>query len=221
MTVDYLVKVGGSLLNNIVMTKAFVTKLADDPRRFVITVGSGPMGDSFNALGLERKTQLPHNLSVGCWAAIQSINARLLCAMNDRLELAQDYETIEGSNSGAHLVIDALYFVSRFAHLHHQTTDVRSAQIAGDLHCRKMIIFTDVNGIYRSDPKGNPAAERVSALAATDALLSERTSVDQGLPDLLITYGITAYVAGAKDFAESSQQLDAYLSESSTVIFPA
>lgn len=91
MTVDYVIKLGGSLLNDIAAAGPFIAKLAGTRARCVFTVGSGPLGDSFTALGLERQTALPFDLSVECWSALQSINARLLCAMSNRLVLAPDY----------------------------------------------------------------------------------------------------------------------------------
>ncbi|WP_329296124.1 amino acid kinase family protein [Streptomyces sp. NBC_01455] len=220
MTVDYVIKLGGSLLNDIAAAGPFIAKLAGTRARCVFTVGSGPLGDSFTALGLERQTALPFDLSVECWSALQSINARLLCAMSNRLVLAPDYASASCGPAGRHAIIDAFPLAIRFAHLPHQTADVRAAQIAHDLGCNTLVVFTDVNGVYRTNPKLDAGAEPLRSLPASHPLLRERTSVDQGLAELLIAYGITAYVAGASQFTQSQLGLRDYLADRATAIYP-
>ncbi|ALV39166.1 hypothetical protein [Streptomyces sp. CdTB01] len=220
MTVDYVIKLGGSLLNDIAAARPFVTKLANTRARCVFTVGSGPLGEFFIALGLERQTNLPFDSSVECWAALQSINARLLCAMSDRLVLAPDYASASRGPAGRHAIIDAFPLAARFARLPHQTADVRAAQIAHDLDCDTLVVFTDVNGVYRTDPKIDAAAVPLRSLPASHPLLRERTSVDEGLAEMLTAYKITAYVAGAPHFTQSPLGLGDYLARCATAIYP-
>lgn len=63
-------------------------------------------------------------------------------------------------------------------------------------------------------------AEPLRSLPASHPLLRERTSVDQGLAELLIAYGITAYVAGASQFTQSQLGLRDYLADRATAIYP-
>lgn len=220
MTVDYVIKLGGSLLNEITAARPFVAKLADTRARCVFTVGSGPLGESFAALELEQQTGLPFDLSVECWAALQSINARLLCAMSDRLVLAPDYTSASRGQADRHAIIDAFPLAVRFAHLPYQTADVRAVQIAHDLGCDTLVVFTDVNGVYLTDPKLDTGVEPLRSIPASHPLLREQTSVDQGLAELLIAYGITAYVAGAPHFTRSRLGLGDYLAACATTIYP-
>ena len=55
--------------------------------------------------------------------------------------------------------------------------DMLSALVSGFLHADQLIILTDINGLYESNPRTNPLAKRFDYLEQiTDDLLKERTS---------------------------------------------
>jgi aspartokinase-like uncharacterized kinase len=75
------------------------------------------------------------------------------------------------------------------------TSDSIAAYVASLLHVNKLILVTDVDGIFTSDPKKHSDARLINELSASDLLaLAQRTSVDQFLPKLLSNSQIDCYV---------------------------
>jgi aspartokinase-like uncharacterized kinase len=75
------------------------------------------------------------------------------------------------------------------------TSDSIAAYIAHRLNADKLVLVTDVDGVFTSDPKSDLAARLIRELAATDLLtLNQRTSVDLFLPKLLLKKKLDCYV---------------------------
>jgi aspartokinase-like uncharacterized kinase len=75
------------------------------------------------------------------------------------------------------------------------TSDSIAAYIAGQLHASRVVLLTDVNGIYTCDPKKFSDAKLISKLSAIDLLkMNKRTSVDKFLPKLLLQLQIKCFV---------------------------
>ena len=221
MTIDYVVKLGGSLLSNLEKTAEFLRKIAAVESTCLFTVGSGPLGDAYKALAYERRTSMPFDLYVECWSGIQSINARLIASIHPSFALCSDIRQIENCiTKGLRPIIDAKDFAHYYKRLRYQMSDVRSALVAHLLGCRKLVIFTDVDGIFSGDPRTDPSARRLDFIEAYDPILQSRTSVDEGLAEHLIEYGVTTFVAGIECYLESDLTLSDYLRTHSSVISP-
>jgi aspartokinase-like uncharacterized kinase len=75
------------------------------------------------------------------------------------------------------------------------TSDSIAAHIAHRLDADKLILVTDVDGIFTSDPKTNLDAKLIGELSATELLkMGHRTSVDLFLPKLLLEKKLDCYV---------------------------
>jgi 5-(aminomethyl)-3-furanmethanol phosphate kinase len=75
------------------------------------------------------------------------------------------------------------------------TSDSIAVYIAGQLHAGKVILVTDVNGIYTCDPKKFADAELISKLTSAELLnMNQWTSVDKFLPKLLLQLPIECFV---------------------------
>jgi hypothetical protein len=75
------------------------------------------------------------------------------------------------------------------------TSDSIAAYVASRLNADKVILVTDVDGIFTSDPKKYSDAKLINELSASELLkLIQRTSVDQFLPKLLLNTQINCYV---------------------------
>jgi len=78
------------------------------------------------------------------------------------------------------------------------TSDSIAAFIAQHLHARRLILITDVDGIFTADPKVNPKAKLIKHVSASQLLRwNKRTSVDSFLPRVLQS-GIDCYVVNGK-----------------------
>jgi aspartokinase-like uncharacterized kinase len=75
------------------------------------------------------------------------------------------------------------------------TSDAIAVYIAGRLQVTKVLLITDVDGIYNSDPKTFSEAKLITNLSASKLLaMNKRTSVDKALPKLLLKTPIDCFV---------------------------
>jgi len=75
------------------------------------------------------------------------------------------------------------------------TSDTIAAYIAGLLHAEKLVLVTDVDGIFSEDPKKNVDAKLIEELSTKKLLgWNKRTSVDKTLPKILLQANLDCYV---------------------------
>jgi aspartokinase-like uncharacterized kinase len=79
------------------------------------------------------------------------------------------------------------------------TSDSIAAYIAHRLHAERVILVTDVNGVFKKDPKKFADAKLMSMVSVGELLsYAERTSVDKFLPKYLSDNPIDCYVVNGK-----------------------
>ena len=79
------------------------------------------------------------------------------------------------------------------------TSDTIAAYIASALHAKKLILVTDVDGIFSEDPKQNMNAKHIEELTAKELLSwNMRTSVDKTLPKMLLQTKLDCYVVNGR-----------------------
>jgi len=79
------------------------------------------------------------------------------------------------------------------------TSDSIAAYIAGLLLAKKLILVTDVDGIFTEDPKKNPNARMIEKVSVNELLdWNKRTSVDRFLPRILLKTKLDCYVVNGK-----------------------
>ncbi len=75
------------------------------------------------------------------------------------------------------------------------TSDSIATYLAGRLQASKVLLVTDVDGIYSDNPKTTPEAELIKSVSASQLVaLNKRTSVDRALPKLLLKASIDCFV---------------------------
>lgn len=75
------------------------------------------------------------------------------------------------------------------------TSDSIAVYIASMLNVTKVLLVTDVDGIFNSDPKTVTGAKLIKKLSANELLvMDKRTSVDKALPKLLLKTPIDCFV---------------------------
>jgi len=79
------------------------------------------------------------------------------------------------------------------------TSDSIAAYIAGLLLAKKLILVTDVDGIFTEDPEKNPNARMIEKLSVNELLdWNKITSVDKFLPRMLLKTKLDCYVVNGK-----------------------
>jgi len=82
------------------------------------------------------------------------------------------------------------------------TSDSIAAYIAHLLQAEKLLLVTDVDGVYTRDPKKDSAAKLLEKLSVKELLaMGKRTSVDEFLSKLLLKWKLPCYVVNGL-FAE-------------------
>lgn len=75
------------------------------------------------------------------------------------------------------------------------TSDSIATYVADRVHANRLVLVTDVDGIFTKDPKNESGAKLIRKLNATDLLkMEKRTSVDLFLPKLLLEKKLNCYV---------------------------
>lgn len=79
------------------------------------------------------------------------------------------------------------------------TSDSIAAYVAKKVRAEKVILATDVDGIFTSDPKTRSDAKLIGQLTANELRgLKQQTNVDRYLPKLLLDAGFGCYVVNGK-----------------------
>ena len=79
------------------------------------------------------------------------------------------------------------------------TSDSIAAYVAGRLQAAKLVLVTDVDGIFTNDPKTNDDAALIEQMSSEELLkLNKRTSVDVFLAKLLLESPVDCYVVNGK-----------------------
>jgi aspartokinase-like uncharacterized kinase len=79
------------------------------------------------------------------------------------------------------------------------TSDSIAAYIADRLRAEKLILATDVDGVFTNDPKRDLNARLIEKISANQLLSwDKRTSVDKSLPKILLTLRSDCYVVNGK-----------------------
>ena len=75
------------------------------------------------------------------------------------------------------------------------TSDSITIYLASRLNVSRVLLITDVDGIYTDDPKKHPEAKLIAQITARELLgLKIRTSVDKALPKLLLDSLVDCFV---------------------------
>jgi UMP kinase len=218
MKVEYVMKMGGSILYETEKTCKLLEILANSRQKNIVyTIGSGYLGEVYKSWSND--SSMPFDISAKCWSNIQSINANIISSLNDKFVVCEDVEEIEQTlKDGKRPIIDARAFHNEFKDSKYQTTDVRSAILCKKLECKNLVIITDVNGIYTEDPKKVNTSKKIERINANELLKLGRTSVDRGLAEKLIEYGIDGYVVGLDTLIQEQEIKGKETLEKGTVI---
>ncbi len=111
-------------------------------------------------------------------------------------------EKVKNSPSGTLPIFLPSRFIFRKDPLEHSwdvTSDSIAAYIAGIVHAKKLILVTDIDGIFTEDPKKNLDAKLITDVSANQLLSwNRRTSVDRTLPKILLKTKLNCYVVNGK-----------------------
>jgi aspartokinase-like uncharacterized kinase len=195
---EAVLKVGGSLAED----PASITRLCQQlsalakVHRIAIVPGGGKFADTI------RKVDKIYSLSntVAHKMAILTMDQYgfLLSSITPDSYVSPSLEEISNSAKGTLPIFLPSKLMFREDPLEHSwdvTSDTIAAYIAQLLHAEKLILVTDVDGIFSEDPRKTLDAKLIAELSAEELLgWNRRTSVDKTLPKMLIEANLDCYV---------------------------
>ena len=199
---DAVVKIGGSLAEDSEQLKALGQKLSELAKKYAFIVVPG--GSSFADVVRDFDQRFTLSSDVSHKMAILAMDQFGLLLSNfvpdsrfiHRLE---DENFLEAPNTPIFLPSQLMFQEDPLENSWDVTSDSIAAYIAIKGHAGKLVLVTDVDGVFTSDPKRHPEAVLIEQLSAEELLqLKQRTSVDRFLPKLLLDAGINCYVVNGK-----------------------
>jgi 5-(aminomethyl)-3-furanmethanol phosphate kinase len=194
-----VVKVGGSLAQRPLKLRTLCSKLSELSKNqgLVIVPGGGDFAD------VARKMDKQFALSpfVSHRMAILGMDAYGFL-LADLIENSSISETFEKTTQILENKKLAVFLPSRFmfsedplANSWEVTSDAISVCIAGRLQVKRILLLTDVDGVFTQDPKKHKNAKLIDKISAQELLAqNKRSSVDCALPQLLLDTKIQCYV---------------------------
>ncbi len=196
---DAVIKVGGSLATEPTTLRALCAELgkASDQYRLVVVPGGGEFADTVRAadarFGL--RPSVAHRMAV----LGMDQYGLLLADLIPNCRVAISLGVVPGLSAlGRVVVLLPSRVVSRARSIEASwevTSDSIAAYVAGRLGVAKLILVTNVDGVFTSDPKVDTGAKLLSDIEASTLNESNiRTSVDKRLAHALLKYGLTCFV---------------------------
>lgn len=215
---DAVIKVGGSLAETPATLKALCIRLSEIAKKHSITVvpGGGKFADAVREIDRQYalSADAAHRMAIlgmdqfglllsqiipnSC--ATYSLNAAKQLSKRKAVPILLPSRMMFKENP-----LEASWDV---------TSDSIAAYVASHLKADKVILVTDVDGVFKSAPKKHSVSKLISKLSARELLaFAQRTSVDRFLPKLLQKTRLDCYVVNGA----YPERIDAILAGQSTV----
>ena len=194
-----VIKVGGSLALNPQKLKILCRTLSNisQKQRLIIVPGGGEFADTVRALDkrFDLSVQSSHQMAILAMDQYGYLLANLVgnSCIIDKLE---NIKKVLDSGK-LPILLSSYYFASSdpLPNSWDITSDSIAVHIAGQLGACRIVLITDVDGIFTKDPRKFADAKLISTLSAKELeSFEERTSVDKYLPKLLSETKIECYV---------------------------
>ena len=199
---EAVLKVGGSLADDPTSLANLCQELSalSKTHRILIVPGGGEIAD------IVSKFDKTYSLSdvVAHKMAVLAMDQYgfLLSDITPESYVSPSLEEISNSAKGTLPIFLPSKLIFREDPLEHSwdvTSDTITAYIAQLLNAEKLILVTDVDGIFSEDPKKSLNTKLIEELPAEELLgWNMRTSVDKMLPKILLQANLDCYVVNGK-----------------------
>jgi 5-(aminomethyl)-3-furanmethanol phosphate kinase len=193
-----VIKVGGSLARQPQRLRALCSKLCElsGKHSLVVVPGGGEFADTVRQLDkrFTMSNQASHKMAV---LGMDQYGWLLLDLMTTAVASSCLQETKTALYDRKLVVFLPAQLMQKEDPLENSwtvTSDSIALYIAHMLHAKRLLLATDVDGIYGEDPKHNPQALLIEELSAQQLLTMDRTSVDAALAGLLLKWKLDCFV---------------------------
>jgi aspartokinase-like uncharacterized kinase len=199
---EAVVKVGGSLAEDTAVLERLCRELSclAETHRVVVVPGGGEFADTVRKL--DKNFNLENTVAHKMAILAMDQYGLLLSSIAPNSVVSISLEEINKSIRGVLPILLPSTHMFREDPLEHSwdvASDSISAYFASLLHAEKLVLVTDVDGIFSEDPKKNPDATLIEELPAKSLLSwNMRTSVDKTLPKILLQTRIDCYIVNGR-----------------------
>jgi aspartokinase-like uncharacterized kinase len=215
---DAVIKVGGSLAENPATLKALCNKLSEIAKKYRIIVvpGGGKFADV--AREIDQRYALSadaaHRLAILGMDQFGLLLAQLIPNSCATYSLNAAKQLSKRKAVPIFLPSRMMFKENPLEASWDVTSDSIAVYVASRLKADEVILVTDVDGIFKSDPKKHSDTKLIPMLSAGELLaFAQRTSVDKFLPKLLLKARLDCYVVNGA----YPERIDAILAGHSTV----
>jgi aspartokinase-like uncharacterized kinase len=201
--VDAVIKVGGSLAEDPERLRALCHKLGEFAKKYAIIVvpGGGRFADAVR--DFDKQFNLSSSGSHRMAILAMDQFGLLLSDIMPNSRVFRQLENAKGLSEAKSVPIflpsHLMFEEDPLDNSWDVTSDSIAAYVASRVNAGKVVLVTDVDGVFTSDPKKHSDAKLIERLSAEKlSTLNQRTSVDRYLPKLLLEAQIDCYVVNGK-----------------------
>jgi 5-(aminomethyl)-3-furanmethanol phosphate kinase len=194
-----VVKVGGSLAAYPEKLRALCVRLseASEKHKLVILPGGGEFADTVRVL--DKRFSLSGSASHRMAILAMDQYGLLLSDLTPNSSTVETLKELEGvlglGKVPVFLPSRLLFNEDKLENSWDVTSDAIAVYLAGKLQVPKVLLVTDVDGIYTDNPKTNADAELIKKISPEQlSLIGKRTSVDVFLPKMLFNLPVDCFV---------------------------
>jgi 5-(aminomethyl)-3-furanmethanol phosphate kinase len=193
-----VVKVGGSLAHQPEKLRSLCSRLSEFSGKFrlVVVPGGGEFADTVRQLDkrFSLSNQASHRMAI---LGMDQYGLLLLDLLPTAVPSSRLKDTWKALAEGKLAVFLPAQLMQKDDPLENSwavTSDSIALYIAHRLRAKRLLLATDVDGVYAEDPKQNPKAALIQELSVKQLLGMKRTSVDSALAGLLLKWRLDCFV---------------------------
>jgi 5-(aminomethyl)-3-furanmethanol phosphate kinase len=194
-----IVKVGGSLALNPEKLRALCTKLNEVSKKqgLIVVPGGGEFADVVRCLDMRfsLSSSVSHRMAILGMDQYGILLSDLIPNSVTVSKLEEIKHFLDLGRLPIFLPSNLLFKEDQLEKSWKVTSDSIAVYLADQLQALKVLLVTDVDGVYTKDPKKCPDAQLIKNLSASQLFaMNKRTSVDQTLPKMLVKTSINCFV---------------------------
>jgi aspartokinase-like uncharacterized kinase len=194
-----VVKIGGSIAKKPEKLKALCEKISDLSKlhRLVVVPGGGEFADTVRQLDHRflLSKQVSHQMAILGMDQYGLLLTDLTSRTVAVRELRETHSMLAQGLLPVFLPTQLLFRNDPLENSWEITSDSIALYLATKLEAQKLLIVTDVDGIYTQDPKLNLEAELIKKITPHDLVnMHRRTSVDMMLPKMLLEQSMDCFI---------------------------
>ena len=200
---DAVIKVGGSLAEDPERLRALCAKLSEFAKKYAIVVvpGGGRFADVVRDFDkrFTLSSVVSHRMAVLGMDQFGLLLSQIIPNSCATYLLSDAKQLSEIGVVPVFLPSRLMFQEDPLENSWNVTSDSIAVYVASRLRVAKVLLVTDVDGIFTKDPRKHADATLIKQLSAEELLkLNQRTSVDRYLPKLLLDVQVDCYVVNGK-----------------------